>query len=105
MATKTRLGSVIFTGDKERLAQFYEAVTGLHDASQDDDITVLAAVSFELLIHTLRGESGRAARAGGVREAILSGHVPVRGAKAGGGLWRPGKSGQRRMGGPRLEGM
>ena len=57
MATTARLGLVIFTGDKERLAQFYEAVTGLHVASQNDDITVLAAESFELVIHRLRGES------------------------------------------------
>jgi len=70
MATTARLGLVIFTGDKERLAQFYEAVTGLHIASQNDDITVLAAESFELVIHTLRGESVSQAALPG-REAYM----------------------------------
>ena len=57
MAPTARLGSVIFTGDRERLARFYAAVTGLKVSSQDGDVTVLSAESFELVLHALRGES------------------------------------------------
>lgn len=77
MATTARLGSVIFTGDKERLAQFYEAVTGLQVASQDDDITVLATESFELVIHALRGEPVSQAALPG-REAYVKPFFPVK---------------------------
>jgi len=77
MATIARFGSVIFTGDKERLAQFYEAVTGLKVSSQDDDVTVLAAESFELVIHALRGESVSQAALPG-REAYVKPFFPVK---------------------------
>ena len=77
MASTERLGSVIFTGDKERLAEFYEAVTGLRVSSQDDDITVLAAESFELIIHTLRCESVSQAALPG-REAYVKPFFPVK---------------------------
>ncbi len=76
MATTARLGSVIFTGDTERLAQFYEAVTGLKVSFQDDDVTVLAAESFELVIHALRGESVSQAALPG-REAYVKPFFPV----------------------------
>ena len=56
MANTTRPGAVIFTGDKDRLARFYEAVTGLAVSVSDDDVTVLASDDFELVIHALRGE-------------------------------------------------
>ena len=51
-----RSGAVIFTGDKDRLARFYEAVTGLPVFMSDDRVTVLASEHFELVIHALRGE-------------------------------------------------
>lgn len=43
MANTARLGAVIFTGGKNRLAQFYEAVTGLKVSARDDGVTVLAS--------------------------------------------------------------
>lgn len=57
MATSTRPGVVIFTGGKERLARFYEAMTGLAVLSSDRDTTVLASGEFELVIHALPGEA------------------------------------------------
>ena len=51
-----RLGAVIFTGDKDRLARFYQAVTGLKVSAEDHDVTVLASDAFELVIHALPGE-------------------------------------------------
>jgi len=56
MANTARVGVVMFTGDKDRLAQFYEAMTGLEVSASDDDVTVLASDAFELVIHALPGE-------------------------------------------------
>ncbi len=56
MAASTRAGAVIFTGDKVRLARFYEAMTGLAVRVTDPDITVLGSDEFELVIHALLGE-------------------------------------------------
>lgn len=56
MASCTRPGVVIFTGDKERLAKFYEAMTGLAVRTTDHDITVLGSDRFELVIHALPKE-------------------------------------------------
>lgn len=56
MTKTTRPGAVIFTGDKERLARFYEAVTGLPVRTNDGSVTVLASDEFELVIHALPGE-------------------------------------------------
>jgi len=47
---------MIFTGDKERLTTFYQAVTGLPVRVSDDSVTVLASDYFELAIHALPGE-------------------------------------------------
>ena len=47
---------MIFTGGKERLATFYQAVTGLPVRASDSTITVLASDHFELVIHALTGE-------------------------------------------------
>jgi predicted enzyme related to lactoylglutathione lyase len=55
MATSIRPGAVIFTGDKERLAGFYEDVTGLAVQTTDRHITVLGSDEFELVIHALPG--------------------------------------------------
>ena len=51
-----RPGAVIFSGDKERLATFYQAMTGLHVQVSDESVTVLASDCFELVIHALPGE-------------------------------------------------
>lgn len=56
MTRNVRPGAVIFTGQHERLAKFYEDMTGLPVCIKDDDHTVLASDSFELVIHSLRGE-------------------------------------------------
>jgi len=56
MTRTTRPGTVIFTGDKDRLARFYEAVTGLPVRANDGSVTVLASDEFELVIHALPGE-------------------------------------------------
>lgn len=56
MTRDTRPGTVIFTGDKDRLARFYHALTGLAVRVSDDNITVLASDEFELVIHALPGE-------------------------------------------------
>ena len=56
MGINIRPGAVIFTGDHKRLAKFYEAVTGLAVRFSDDGITVLSSDTFELVIHSLRGE-------------------------------------------------
>ena len=64
MSENARPGAVIFTGDRERLARFYEAVTGLPVRVNDDRVTVLASEHFELVIHALPGEPpGRASAA------------------------------------------
>ena len=51
-----RSGVVIFTGNKERLAGFYRALTGLPVRASDASVTVLASAEFELVIHALAGE-------------------------------------------------
>ena len=56
MTKHTRPGVVIFTGDKERLARFYEAVTDLRVRASEGSVTVLASDEFELVIHTLPDE-------------------------------------------------
>jgi predicted enzyme related to lactoylglutathione lyase len=57
MVSNIRPGAVIFTGDHKRLANFYEAVTGLTVSFADDKVTVLRSDSFELVIHLLPNES------------------------------------------------
>ena len=52
----SRPGAVIFTGDKERLTRFYQAMTHLPIRVSDDSVTVLASDHFELVIHALPGE-------------------------------------------------
>lgn len=56
MASGARYGAVIFSGDKERLVRFYEAMTGLPVRVNDEDVTVLSSDEFELVIHALPGE-------------------------------------------------
>ena len=56
MAANIRPGAVIFTGSRERLARFYEAMTGLAVRFTDDGITVLGSETFELVIHSLAAE-------------------------------------------------
>jgi hypothetical protein len=56
MATSVRPGTVIFTGNQLRLAEFYRKMTGLPVRFTDDSITVLASETFELVIHALPGE-------------------------------------------------
>ena len=56
MPTNIRPGTVIFTSDHQRLARFYQAMTGLAVRFTDDGITVLASETFELVIHSLPGE-------------------------------------------------
>jgi predicted enzyme related to lactoylglutathione lyase len=51
-----RPGAVIFSGDKKRLAKFYEGVTGLSVRYADEGITVLGSETFELVIHSLPNE-------------------------------------------------
>ena len=76
MANTARLGAVVFTGDKDRLARFYEAVTGLKVSTSDDGVTVLASDVFELVIHALPGEPvGRAVLPG--RESYVKPFFPV----------------------------
>jgi hypothetical protein len=56
MRATSPTGVVIFTGDKERLARFYEAVTGLPVRVKDDSITVMGSDGFQVVIHALHGE-------------------------------------------------
>lgn len=56
VATNVRPGVVIFTGDKERLARFYETMSGLAVRFTDHSITVLGSDTFELVIHSLPAE-------------------------------------------------
>jgi hypothetical protein len=46
MVGNIRPGAVIFTGDHKRLANFYEAITGLTVSFADDKVTVLRSDSF-----------------------------------------------------------
>ena len=66
----TRPGAVIFTGDRDRLARFYEAMTGWPVRASDDIVTVLASEEFELVLHSLPNEP-----AGGSSEARQDGYV------------------------------
>lgn len=77
MANATRLGVVVFTGDKDRLAQFYESVTGLKVSARGDGVTVLASEFFELVIHALPGEPVDKAALPG-RESYVKPFFPVR---------------------------
>lgn len=52
----SRPGAIFFTGDKERLTRFYQAMTDLPIHASDDSVTVLASDHFELVLHTLPGE-------------------------------------------------
>ena len=61
MVSNIRPGAVIFTGDHKRLANFYEAMTGLTVSFADDQVTVLRSDSFELVIHALPNEANRSA--------------------------------------------
>ncbi len=56
MASAIRPGSVIFTGDKQRLARFYEAMTGFAERFTDDSVSVLGSDTYELVIHRLAAE-------------------------------------------------
>ncbi len=56
MASNIKPGAVIFTGNQKRLAEFYEAMTGLAVRFTDDQISVLGSDAFELVIHSLPGE-------------------------------------------------
>lgn len=56
MAINIRPGVVIFTGNHQRLAEFYEEMTGLAVSFKDDSHTVLASDTFELVIHSLSTE-------------------------------------------------
>jgi catechol 2,3-dioxygenase-like lactoylglutathione lyase family enzyme len=76
MANTARIGAVVFTGDEDRLARFYEAVTGLQVSAKDDGITVLASDVFELVIHALPGEPVAEAGLPG-REAYVKPFFPV----------------------------
>jgi predicted enzyme related to lactoylglutathione lyase len=77
MATTARLGAVVLTGDKDRLAQFYEVVTGLNVSARDDGVTVLASDVFELVIHALPGEPVNQAALPG-RESYVKPFFPVK---------------------------
>lgn len=56
MAADIATGIVIFTGNRSRLADFYQAITGLEPHYTDDQVTVLRSSSFELVIHALDAE-------------------------------------------------
>lgn len=56
MADMVGHGPVIFTGEKDRLTRFYEAMTGLDVRFADSSVTVLASDSIELVIHALENE-------------------------------------------------
>ncbi|HKP47397.1 MAG TPA: VOC family protein [Pyrinomonadaceae bacterium] len=56
MPTNIRPGVVIFTGNVERLAKFYEAMTGLPVQVAANDHAVLASETFEVVIHSLPRE-------------------------------------------------
>jgi len=56
MAANIKPGAVIFTGGRERLAEFYQAMTGLAVRFKDDKVTVLGSETFELVIHSLAAE-------------------------------------------------
>jgi predicted enzyme related to lactoylglutathione lyase len=56
MPTNIRPGTVIFTRNHQRLARFYQAMTGLAVRFTDAGITVLASETFELVLHSLPGE-------------------------------------------------
>lgn len=91
----SRPGAVIFTGDRERLARFYQAMTELPVRVSDDTVTVLASDDFELVIHALSGE--RPGRASAARQdAFIKPFFPVASlkeartkAKSAGGSLRP----------------
>jgi predicted enzyme related to lactoylglutathione lyase len=56
MGKNIRPGAVVFTANHKRLAKFYEAMSGLPVSFSDDNHTVLASDTFELVIHSLSGE-------------------------------------------------
>jgi predicted enzyme related to lactoylglutathione lyase len=53
-------GTVIFTHDKERLARFYQALSGWAVTASDDVITVLRSEHAELVLHRIPAEYGGA---------------------------------------------
>ena len=60
MVSNIRPGVVIFTSGRERLVEFYEAMTGLAVRFEDDNVTVLGSATFELVIHSLAAEPAAA---------------------------------------------
>jgi len=78
MSQKIRPGVVIFSGDQERLAKFYEYVSGLTVQISDDKHTVLSSETFELVIHALGSEpaTGTAPRAR--EDSYIKPFFPVR---------------------------
>lgn len=77
MAQAIRPGTVIFTGNRERLVRFYAPLTGLDVRVDDDKVAVLASDEFELVIHSLAGEPpGEASQPR--NDAYLKPFFPVR---------------------------
>jgi predicted enzyme related to lactoylglutathione lyase len=56
MRGPTPTGVVIFTGQRERLAKFYQAVTGLPVRTKEGKVTVLGTGQFQIVVHDLAGE-------------------------------------------------
>lgn len=103
MVASARSGVVIFTGNKGRLATFYQAMTGLAVRAEDADVTVLASDAFELVIHTLRGEHGAAH--GCLHQAVLLGAFARGSARKGRASGRLVAARQRRADGARVQGV
>ena len=70
-------GVVVFTADRERLAQFYLATTGLVERFTDESVTVLGSDGFQLVIHTLVGEPPVAERPQARHDSYLKPFFPV----------------------------
>jgi predicted enzyme related to lactoylglutathione lyase len=76
MPHTARFGTVIFTGDKDRLVRFYEAVAAMGISVSDAEVTVLTSDAFELVIHTLRDEPASVHSLPG-RESYVKPFFPV----------------------------
>jgi hypothetical protein len=77
MESALKPGAVVFCANHQRLAQFYAALTGMVVCHADEEHTVLASASFELVLHALRAEPAPDAPAVAREDTYIKLHFPV----------------------------
>jgi predicted enzyme related to lactoylglutathione lyase len=76
--SQNKYGLVLFTGDHNRLAGFYAAVTGLVLSYTDSQIAVLESETFELVVHLIPNELVVASPAPAREDCYAKPSFPVR---------------------------